>query len=104
MSTVATAIRFEAMVLAGIQALDTFETDSEDAAMEWAKSRLSPIVTQVTVEACAGDPSTFAIRHLHADGTDTGWSCWYQGDKIAVRSIDVLFGIGNPHTRTAVTS
>ena len=79
------------MVLAGLSELDSFTTSDEDAAVEWAQSRLSPIVTQVTIEASADDPGTFAIRHFHDDGTDTGWSCWLEGDKVTTRNLDVLF-------------
>ena len=84
-------VTFECWVLAGLSELDSFTTSDEEVAVEWAQSRLSPIVTQVTIEACAGDPGTFAIRHFHDDGSDTGWSCWLEGDKVTTRDLDVLF-------------
>lgn len=89
-------VNFECMVLAGFTELDRVVLDDETAAVEWARARLSPIVTQVTIEACAGDVATFAIRHLHPDGTDSGWSCWFAGDKVNIRSIDVLFAERRP--------
>jgi hypothetical protein len=84
-------VQFECIVLAGLSELDSFTTIDEEAAVEWAQSRLSPLMTQVTIEACAGDVGTFGIRHLHADGSDTGWSCWFEGDKVTTRNLDVLF-------------
>lgn len=89
-------VSFDCWVLAGSTRLARVVIDDEAAAVEWAQARVSPIVTQVTIEACAGDAGTFALRHLHPDGSDSGWSCWFEGDKVSTRSLDVLFAERRP--------
>lgn len=85
-------VTFECQVLAGFATVEWVMLDSEEAAVEWAQAHLSPLITQVTIEASRpGHVSTFAIRHLHPDGHDSGWSCWLDGDKVSTRSLDVLF-------------
>jgi hypothetical protein len=74
----------------------SYFTSDEADAVAWATANATRMVEQVTIEVCApGDVSTFGIRHISPDGGDTGWSCWFQGDKVATTSIDVLFGLGS---------
>jgi hypothetical protein len=67
-----------------------FTTDEADA-VAWAKANTSRD-QQVTIDVCApGDVSTFAVRTIHHDGSDSGWRCWRDGSFVGPISLDALF-------------
>ena len=68
-----------------------FTTDVDDA-VAWATANVTRLVEQITIDVHApGDVSTFAIRHICHDGTDSGWRCWRDGDFVGAVSLDRLF-------------
>jgi hypothetical protein len=83
-------VRFVCRVLVNFESVAELLTSNEDAAIEWAKAQVSPLVTQVTVETLSGRADTFAIRHFTTAG-DSGWRRWRDGDSIGAGSLTTLF-------------
>lgn len=84
-------VTFECHVLVGFTKIESFYTPSEDEAIEWARARVSPYVTQVTIEACGPVTYDFAIRHITPAG-DSGWRCWREGTLTGSNRLETVFG------------
>lgn len=71
--------------------VEEFTTVDEDAAVAWARAKVTPFVEHVAIEACGPVAHDFAIRYLTPQG-DSGWRCWSQGTFTGATSLESLFG------------
>ena len=91
-----TEVQFDCWETEMFGLVETFRTNVEDEAIEWAKAHVTEVVPVVWIEASSERADTFALRTVHHDGFDAGWSCWIDGGRSATKSLDVCFARDRP--------
>ena len=86
-----TEVQFDCWETEMFGLVETFRTNVEDEAIDWAKAHATEVVRVVTIEASSDQPDTFALRTVHHGGADSGWSCWIDGARSTTKSLDVCF-------------
>ena len=86
-----TEVQFDCWVQDTFGLFETFRTNVENEAIEWAKSQVTDAVASVTIEASCEKSDTFALCFVYHDGNDSGWRCWIDGEFSTTKSLDVCF-------------